>query len=401
LRPGRAPGHPWIYRSQIAETTPGLPAGALVTVIDADGVVLGRGFYNPRPTLACRLLSDGDEAIDAGFFARRIRDAVTYRRALGHRLADGAASGATVEDREALPAGGACRLIWSEADRLPGLIVDGYESILVVQCLTLGMARTRPWIADGLRAALGPRPIYLLDDPAASRIEGFEPQRGWFDEPGPETAIVAEGPCRFVVRPGDGQKTGLYLDQAENRQLVARWAAGRDVLDAFCYTGAFAAQALARGATRAVCIESSSEVLARARENFELNGLADRTELLEGNAFDVLRRLVRERARFGLVIVDPPPFSRSKTALEAAARGYKEVNLRALRLLEPGGILATFSCSHHVSPARFAEICRAAAHDAGVSARVLAGLTQSSDHPVLLTVPETRYLTGLLLERVA
>jgi len=409
LRPGRAGGHPWIYRSQIAETSPGLAAGALVTVIDAAGAMVGRGFYNSRPTLACRLLSDGDEVVDTGFFARRIREAVTYRRALGHRIAAAAMADGQegtpayfLQPAEgALPAGGACRLIWSEADRLPGLVVDGYGWILVVQCLTLGMARTLPWIADGLRAALGPRPIYLLDDPASSRIEGFEPRRGWLDQPGPETVIVTEGPCRFVVRPGRGQKTGLYLDQAENRQLVARWAAGRDVLDAFCYTGAFAAQALARGATRAVCIESSSQVLALARENFELNGLADRAELLEDNAFDALRRLARERARFGLVIVDPPPFSRSKTALEAAARGYKEVNLRALRLLGPGGILATFSCSHHVSPARFAEICRAAARDAGVSARVLADLTQSSDHPVLLTVPETRYLTGLLLERVA
>jgi 23S rRNA (cytosine1962-C5)-methyltransferase len=379
LQPGRARGHPWIYRSQIAHSTPGLAAGDVVTVIDAGGAVLGRGFYNPRATLACRLLSDGDEAIDGGLFARRIRDAVAYRQAPSE-TAD------------------ACRLVWSEADRLPGLIVDCYGPVLVVQCLTLGMAQRLPWIAAGLRATLGQRPIYLLDDPVAARIEGFEPRRGWLDEPGPDSVLVTEGPCRFVLRPGQGQKTGLYLDQAENRPLVARWAAGHDVLDAFCYSGGFAAHALAQGAKRALCIESSRDILRLARESLELNGAAERAELIEGNAFDELRRLERERARFGLVILDPPPFTRSKATVEAAARGYKEVNLRALRLLERGGVLATFSCSHHISPARFEDICRSAARDAGVTVRVLDALTQSRDHPVLLTVPETRYLKGLLLE---
>jgi 23S rRNA (cytosine1962-C5)-methyltransferase len=327
---------------------------------------------------------------------------VAYRQALSdavlHRRAPGDSA---IQQGVAGDASDICRLVWSEADRLPGLIVDRYGPILVVQCLTLGMARTLHWITAGLREALGPGPIYLLDDPVAARIEGFEPRQGWLDEPGPDTVVISEGTCRFIVRPGEGHKTGLYLDQAENRRLVARWAAGRDVLDAFCYTGGFAVHALAHGASRALCIESSGAVLARARENLELNGVAARAELIEGNAFDELRRLERARARFGLVILDPPPFTRSKTAVEAAARGYKEINLRALRLLGRGGVLATFSCSHHISPAQFEEICRSAAQDAGVPVRVVAALKQSPDHPVLLTVPETRYLTGLLLEVVA
>jgi 23S rRNA (cytosine1962-C5)-methyltransferase len=431
LRPGRARGHPWIYRSQIADSSPGLAAGDLVTVIDAGGAVVGRGFYNPRATLACRLLSDGDQAIDAELFARRIRDAVAYRQALAgpvpHRRdpddpvphprdltdagprrqtpTDSGPHAQTADDAVSYPqapgrTADACRLVWSEADHLPGLIVDRYGPVLVVQCVTLGMAQRLPWIAAGLRATLGQRPIYLLDDPVAARIEGFEPRRGWLDEPGPDRVVVTEGPCRFVVRPGQGQKSGLYLDQAENRRLVARWAAGRDVLDAFCYTGGFAAHGLAQGANRALCIESSRDVLGLARENLELNGAAERAELIEGNAFDELRRLERARARFGLVILDPPPFTRSKATVEAAARGYKEINLRALRLLGRGGILATFSCSHHISPPRFEEICRAAARDARVTVRILDELTQSPDHPVLLTVPETRYLKGLLLEVV-
>jgi 23S rRNA (cytosine1962-C5)-methyltransferase len=262
------------------------------------------------------------------------------------------------------------------------------------------MARVVPWVVEGLRAALGDLPIYRSDDPAAARLEGFEPGRGWLDRAGPDVLEVREGRCRFAVRPGHGHKTGFYLDQAENRLLVAGRAAGRTVLDAFSYTAAFAIQALAAGATRAVCVDSSEEVLAQARQNLELNGVAERAELRPANAFDELRRLDRAGVRFGLVILDPPPFTRRKEALEAAARGYKEINLRAMRLLPPGGLLATFSCSHHVSPALFEDVCRDAATDAGVGLRVIAALTQSRDHPILLTVPETRYLKGLLLERL-
>jgi 23S rRNA (cytosine1962-C5)-methyltransferase len=199
---------------------------------------------------------------------------------------------------------------------------------------------------------------------------------------------------------GSGQKTGLYLDQRDNRALVAAHAAGRPVLDAFCYAGAFACQALRAGATRALLLDSSAEALAAARRNLELNGLAEQAELRADNAFDALRGLEASGERFGLVVLDPPPFTRRKEALDAAARGYKEVNLRGLRLLERGGVLATFSCSHHVTPALFEAICRDAAGDAGVAVRVLATLAQSRDHPMLLTVPETRYLTGLLLQAV-
>ena len=181
---------------------------------------------------------------------------------------------------------------------------------------------------------------------------------------------------------------------------MAAHARGRRVLDAFCYTGAFACAALAAGATGALLLESSGEALEGARRNLELNGLADRAELRPDNAFDALRRLEAAKERFGLVVLDPPPFTRRKDAVEAAARGYKEINLRGLRLLEPGGILATFSCSHHVTPSFFEEICRDAAGDAGIAVRVLAPLTQGSDHPVLLNVPESRYLTGLLLQVV-
>ncbi|MBI3629255.1 MAG: class I SAM-dependent rRNA methyltransferase [Candidatus Rokubacteria bacterium] len=378
---GRTRVHPWIYRGEIAGLEGEPEPGAAVTVIDGSGAFAGVGFYNPRTSLACRILTRREEAVDAAFFAARIAGALAYRRAAGL-------------------ASDAYRLVWSEGDGLPGLVVDRYGAVSVVQCFTLGMSRVIDWIAAGLRAAVGDGPVYLADDPAGARLEGFEPRRGWLDREGPETVTVREGDARFRVRLGAGHKTGFYLDQAENRARVGRRAAGRRVLDAFSYSGGFAVHALAAGAEHAICLDSSPEALAGARENLALNGLAERAELREVNAFDELRRLEREHARFGLVILDPPPFTRRRDALEAARRGYKEINLRAMRLLGPGGLLATFSCSHHVSPAFFEDVCRAAAEDAGVTLRTLGALTQSGDHPVLLTVPETRYLKGLLLERL-
>ena len=350
-------------------------------MVDHAGGFVGRGFYNPRTSLACRIFTRTDEPIDRAFFSARIAAAVAYREHL--EIANDAR-----------------RLVWSEADGLPGLVVDRYADLLVVQCLTAAMDAARPLLAEGLRAAVGDLPVHLLDDPVAARLEGFEARRGWLDRAGPELVTVREGPVRFLVRPGEGHKTGLYLDQAENRAAVARWARDVGVLDAFCYSGGFAAHALAAGAARAVCIDSSADALGRARANLELNGLADRAELRESNVFDELRALERAGARFGLVVLDPPPFTRNKRAVAAALRGYQEINLRALRLLAPGGVLATFSCSHHVLPALFEETCRDAAADAGVPVRVLATLTQSRDHPVLLTVPETHYLKGLLLQAV-
>ena len=375
----RARSHPWIYKGDVAGIGPVEP-GAPVTVVDSVGRFLGRGLYNPRPALCCRLLTWTDEPVDEAFWLRRI-DAALARR-----------GGTTAE--------AATRLVWSEADRLPGLVVDRYGPVLVVQCLTLGMAGARPAIVAALRARLGDVPILRLDDAGAAALEGFAPARGWLDTRGPDTVLVSEGGVRLRVPLPAGHKTGLYLDQAENRVRAGSLAAGRDVLDVFAYSAAFACHALAGAAHRAVCLESSAEAVEAARRNFALNGVADRAEVRALNAFDELRRLDRARERFGLVVLDPPPFARGRTTLEGALRGYKEINLRAMRLLAPGGRLMTFSCSFHVSPEAFAGVCREAAADARVTLRVLDTLGQSADHPVLLTVPETRYLKGLLLEAV-
>ncbi len=369
-------GHPWIYRTQVADLKGAWKAAEAVELRDSGGRFLGRGFYNPRPSLCCRLLTRRDEPVDAAFFRRRLEAAWEYRRT-ARLIAD------------------AYRLVWSEADGLPGLVVDRYGPLSVVQCLTLGMATAAPWIVESLSRLYPEGRVHRSDDATAARLEGFEAQH---DPPGQEL-VVTEGACRFAVTPGSGHKTGLYLDQRENRELTARHAAGRRVLDAFSYAGAFACHALAAGATQALLLDSSAEALALGRRNLELNQVAGRAELREGNAFDLLRGLEAADERFGVIVLDPPPFTRRKGSLEAAARGYKEINIRGLRLLETGGVLATFSCSHHVTPALFEEICREAAGDAGISVRVVQMLSQSRDHPVLLSVPESRYLTGLLLQR--
>jgi 23S rRNA (cytosine1962-C5)-methyltransferase len=375
-------GHPWIYRPDVHRLEGTWRPDEAVTVCDGGGRILGRGFYNPRPQIACRLLTRHDEPVDLALFRRRLDAAWRYRRALAYD-------------------GDAGRVVASEGDGLPGLVIDRYGDVLVLQTLTLGMEGHAPALA-GLAAELtGARAVYRRVDPAAAAIEGLVATPGWLLGEGPAQVEIREGPCRFRVAVTQGHKTGFYLDQRENREAVARHAAGRDVLDAFCYTGAFGAWALAAGAARVAALDVSAEACAEARAHLLAHagaGGEERVEVTAANAFDALRRLARAGPRFDLVILDPPPFTRRRSAVEAAQRGYKEINLRALRCLRPGGLLATFSCSHHVGPARFEEVCRAAAGDAGRPVRVQATFGQARDHPVLLTVPETRYLTGLLLE---
>ena len=372
--------HPWIFKGDVADVSEVEP-GSAVTVVDSSGRFVGRGLYNPRPALCCRILTWVDEPLDAAFFQRRLETAVSLR-ARGHS-----------QEPPAL-----CRLVWSEADGLPGLVVDRYGPVVVTQCLTLGMARARPLFTAALGGIIGEASVFDMDEPTSARLEGFSAALRWAGGSGPRTVRVIEDGVTFEVTIGAGHKTGLYLDQRENRARVGALARDRDVLDAFSYTAGFACHALRGGARRAVCIESSPDAIAGARQNLALNGFTAQVEIHASNVFDELRRLERDGARFGVVVLDPPPFARSRSALDAAARGYKEINLRAMRLLERGGSLFTFSCSHHVSDTMFEEICRDAAGDAGVRLRIVERLGQARDHPVLLSIPETRYLKGLHLE---
>src|SRR5262245_33300092 len=265
-------GHPWVYRGEIADLVGRSILGETVAVLDAGGHFLGRGFYNARPSLACRVLTTLDEPIDEDFFRRRLTAALDYRRAAG-----------LVSD--------AYRLCWSESDGLPGLVVDRYGPVTVIQCLTLGMTRAEPSVIASLASLFPGGAVYRTDDAPAARIEGFVTEQGWRGDAGPSDLVIAEGACRLVVVIGAGQKTGLYLDQRQNHAVVAARAEGRRVLDAFSYTGAFACHALLAGASSALLLESSADALALARRNLELNGVAGRAELHEANAFDALRAL--------------------------------------------------------------------------------------------------------------
>jgi 23S rRNA (cytosine1962-C5)-methyltransferase len=375
-------GHPWVYRADVARLDGAWRDDEAVTVCAADGRVLGRGFYNPRPQIVCRLLTPHDEAVDDALLRRRLEAAWAFRGTLGYD-------------------GDAGRVVFGEGDGLPGLVVDRYGDVLALQALTRGIAGRAGQLAELAAEVISARAVYRRGDPTAAAIEGFEDRQGWIVGQAEPVIDIREGPCRFQVDLAGGQKTGFYLDQRENRAQVARRAAGATVLDAFAYTGAFGAWALRSGAASVLALDSSGPACARAAAHLAGNappGTAGRHEVLEANAFDALRAFERDGRRFDLVVLDPPPFTRRRTALDAALRGYKEINLRALRCLRPGGLLATFSCSHHVSPALFEDVCRAAAEDVGRPVRVTGRASQARDHPVLLAVPETRYLTGLFLE---
>ncbi|HEV8307785.1 MAG TPA: class I SAM-dependent rRNA methyltransferase [Methylomirabilota bacterium] len=389
LRSGRElrllAGHPWVYRSDVGRLDGAWAPAEAVSVCDAAGHVLGRGFYNPRPQIVCRLLTPHDEPVDRAFLRRRLLTAWAFRQALGYD-------------------GDAGRVVGSEGDALPGLVLDRYGDVLVLQALTLGIEQWARALAELALEIVGARAVYRRADAAAATVEGLAGDSGWLVggvEGSPALEVdIREGPCRFRVALETGHKTGFYLDQRENREAVASHAAGREVLDAFCYTGAFGCWALRHGATHVLGVEASAEAAARARTHADAQDGGDRFDVVEANAFDALRELERTGRRFDLVILDPPSFTRRKTAVTAALRGYKEINLRALACLRPGGLLATFSCSHHVGPPLFEEVCRAAAGDARRPVRLRTAYGQAQDHPVLLTVPETRYLKGLLLEAV-
>ena len=373
--------HPWIFSGAI-DNVEGAPGpGETVEVVDRSGAFLARAAYSPASQIRARVMTfDPDEPVDAALIRRRLEQAITVRRRLG-RLRDGAA----------------CRLVFSESDRLPGLIVDDYAGHLVCQFLSAGAERWRDEIVRSLAALLEPRVIYERSEGAARRKEGLVSRRGVLAGEAPAEPIEYRfGRLARRLAIGGGQKTGAYLDQQDNAERVARYAEGARVLDAFAYTGGFALAALAAGASEAVLIESSTDALEQAAADAAANGCSG-VRTVEGDVFDELRALVERGERFDLVVLDPPKFVHSAEQIRAGSRGYKDVNLLALRLVAPGGALATFSCSGHVDAALFQKIVAGAALDAGRDAQILERLTQPPDHPVALEFPEAEYLKGLIL----
>jgi len=365
-------GHPWIYASDVAH---GPPEPGVVAVFDPRGKFQGQALYSPASEIRLRLLEREERPIDEAWWEERIAHAFGRRAGI---------------------AATAYRVVHGEGDGLPSLIVDRYDRWLVVQLLSAGLETLRAQIIGALHKVLAPEGILLRNDAAVRRHESLPEtvELAWGDVP--REVVVEEAGVKYLVAPWTGQKTGAFLDQRPNRVRAGELAvAGGHALDCFAYHGSFALH-LARKSARVMALDTSAEALTRGARNAELNGF-DNIQWDAGDAFDVLRALERARTRFDTIVVDPPAFAKSKAAVAQALRGYKEINLRAMRLLNPGGILLSASCSFHVRRAEFLDTMTAAARDSGRRLTVLEHLGQGSDHPEVLTIPETGYLKGIVL----
>jgi len=370
-------GHPWIYRSDVSQRD--AAAGDLVEVRGARGRGIGYALFSDRSEITLRMVSFGVEPPPDGFIAERLAYAIEYRSAL--------ALDAT-----------AYRLVHGEADRIPSLIVDRYGDYLVVQALSQAIDRRLTEITAAIVDLLHPAGILARNDPRVRQLEGLEQRVEVLYGAVPERIEVREGAVRYQVDPWRGQKTGLFLDQRENREAALRYARGR-LLDAFSYNGGFAL-ALAPKCTSVLAVDISEDAVARIRENAARNQLSH-IEARTMNVFDELRELERVGTRFDTIVLDPPAFAKNKASVPKALSGYKEINLRALKLLEPGGFLVTCSCSYNVSESMFLEVVAEAAGDARAEVSLVEKRTQGRDHPILMNVPETYYLKCLILRKLA
>jgi len=375
--------HPWIFSGAIERVVGKPQAGDTVEVRSADGATLALAAYSPDSQIRARVWSfDAKTTTNAEYFNRRVKQAVALRSALP-----------TSKHTNAL------RLVHGESDGLPGLIVDRYADVLVVQYLSAGAERWREAILDALVEATHCEAVFERSDAEVRKLEGLEPRVGFArGNRNASRCPITEYGLHFRVDVEQGQKTGFFLDQRENRQRVRALAAGREVLDGFCYTGGFAIAALAGGAARVLAVDSSAPALEVARENLAANPLdAAKIEFVQADVFAHLRLLRDRGASFGLVVLDPPKFAPTAAQAKNAARAYKDINLLAFKLLTPGGLLATFSCSGGVSAELFQSIIAGAALDAGAHAKIIERFHAAADHPVALEFPEGDYLKGLLL----
>lgn len=370
-------GHDWVYAADIRKTFGDPQPGDVITLKDFRDRPLGSAIYNPHSQIVARRFSRRRQDLDLDFFIRRIRQAIDYRSRSGIDVT-------------------LCRLVWSESDGIPGLIVDRYGDHLCVQTLTLAMDQRKEIIRDALLAVLSPVSIVLRNDSPFRKAEGMEPGIGMLhgDDPGP--VVVRANELDFKVDLSDGQKTGLYLDQLQAHAEIARLAHGRRVLDCFTNQGGFALACAKAGAAKVTAVDVSAAACEAARANAAMNGME--IDVIGHNVFDFLKHA---EPQYDLIILDPPSFTRNKKTLMDAMRGYKEIHLRALKLLEKGGLLATFCCSHHASRELFLENLADASVDAKKSLRLLHEHRQRADHPVLVTIPETSYLKGFTVEVIA
>jgi 23S rRNA (cytosine1962-C5)-methyltransferase len=371
-------GHPWVFSNEIEEYVGPVEDGDILDVLDQRGAFLGRGYVNRASLIAVRLLTRGRDEVDAAFFRKRFERALAYREGF-------------------YPGDTAMRVVNAEGDALPGLVVDRYADVLSVGIHTLGMDRRRELIREALEEQFQPRSIVLRADSPIRELENLPLERRlWSGEEGVTPEVVVGG-LRFVVDPLEGQKTGLFLDQRDNRKRLAGRVAGRRVLDVFSSTGGWAAAALGYGASEATLVESSRPAMDLAERNLRLNGFLDRSRLVHGDAFDFLRELGRGSERFGAIVLDPPALVKKRNHLAKGLRTYQELNRLAMVLLEEGGWLFTSSCSHPVTQEDLRHVVSQAAREAKRPFRLVEWGFQSLDHPVLLAAPETAYLKCAVL----
>lgn len=384
-------GHPWVYADEIRSTQGELTAGGITDVFTLKGSWLGAGIYSAASKIAVRVLTDNaNETFSDAFFERRVKYALEYRCT---------AMGADFN---------ACRLIFGEADGLPGVTVDRFEDVLVTQILSYGMEVRKDILYRALVTQLaelgvGIRGVYERSESPLRAKEGLEPCSGWYEglpHSGGTGVVISENGVKYTVDFENGQKTGFFLDQKYNRLAVARLAPGKRVLDCFTHTGSFALNCALAGAEHVTAVDVSESAVSLARENARLNGLDGRMDFLAADVFDLLPKLLEERAHYDIVILDPPAFTKSRRTVRSAERGYKEINYRAMRLLPRGGYLATASCSHFMENELFVKMLHSAARDANVKLREVEVRKQAPDHPILWNVPETEYLKFYIFQIV-
>lgn len=372
-------GHPWVFANEIDLMDDQLQGGDIADVYLHDGKFLGRGYVNPRSAITVRILTrQRDEQVDEEFFYRKIETAWAYRHHLGYR-----------EN---------CRLVFGEADELPQLIIDKFNDYFVIQTLALGIDRWKPAIVQALNRLFSPKGIYERNDVPVRELEGMVQHKGFLSAPFDTRIRIRENGLDFMVDVEKGQKTGYFLDQQDNRRAIAQVVEGADVLGAFCYTGTFEIHAARYGARSVLGLDISGTAVEQARENARINGLEEICRFQEINAFDALKQWTREDKRWDVVMLDPPSFAKTRDNVQKAISGYKEINLRGMKLVKPGGFLVTSSCTNLVQPDLFLDIIDMAARDARRKLRQVCFRAQSADHPIIRGMENTNYLKFLIVQ---
>lgn len=372
-------GYPWVYRNELPDLLPDFRSGELVELADSRGRFVAIGYCNPKSVISVRILSREREKIDGNFFLKRIEAAYSYRKRF-------------------YPGEESYRVVYSEADLLPGLIIDRYGPYIVIQVLTAGMQRHIDSIIAAIDSLFSPKAIVARNDIPSRALEGLAVERKVLSGKLEPPVVISKNGLAFEIDLLEGQKTGFFLDQSENYLLLKGLVDGGEVLDTFCYVGGWSVHAARFGAKSIIGIDVSAGAIGFARRNAARNGFESQCRFEVGNVFDVLKAQEEEKKRYDCIILDPPSFVKRRKEIENAVRGYKEINLRAMKLLRPGGFLVTCSCSYHLSEARFREVLLDAAKDVKRILRLVTLRSQARDHPILLSLSETEYLKCAVLQ---